>query len=255
MSRPIYLLLAVFCLLLNLLVSTAQQPEAPIFTYVVERNVPGSLSGEVTAFGEQQARPVLERQLAEGTIVSWGEFASVVHVENGTTHGTWWAATGIAAIERVRAGLLKLPPGTEAVGITHHDHLFRSLIHRAQPVGPTSGYLWVAAVLAQPGKGQEYRERWEKYVKPTYDELLGNGTILMYEFSVEHVHTENPNWHYTMYITPTADAQDKVSAAIAALFETRAPEDEHTIGDAIAEVSVRGEHRDFFARLLNYAHK
>jgi len=255
MSKRIYLVLAVLLVgLLVPLVATAQQPEPPVYTFVALWNVPRAQWAEFTAFWEKNARPVLDRLQADGTIIGYGSFASVVHTEEGYTHGNFWETTSLAAVERALGELLKLPPNPASLGARHRDRLFRSLIYRARAASG-SGYVWVSATQVKPGKGREARELWEKYSKPTYDELLANGTISLYKLEVEHVHTESPGWRGVVYVAPSADAVDKVRAAFLALEQKRSSEENRAIGDAFAEVTVAGAHWDFFARVTNYAHK
>lgn len=253
MSRRIYLLLSVLCLaLVAPMVATAQEPQT--YTFVAEWAVPRAQWDEFTAFWEKNARPVLERLTADGTLVGWGIFASRVHLVDATTHGTWYWANSLAAGQRALDELLKLPPNPATAGAKHRDYLLRSLI-RKDRAASGSGYLWVGSVQVQPGKGQQWRELWEKYTKPVYDELQANGTISMYELVVEHVHTEDPGTRFVAYVTPSADGLDKVRAALAAAGEKRSAEENRAIGAAFAEVTVAGAHRDFFARVSAYAHK
>lgn len=251
MSKKTSLVLAMLCLLLAApVVASAQQQEAPIYTSVALWNVPRAQWADFTAFWEKNGRPVLERMYADGTIVSWGRFATVVHEENGYTHGTWYAATSIAALQRVLEELLKLPPNPAAAGAKHRDHLFRSLIHRGRATGPTSGYVSVAAFQVQPGRGGEWLDLWKRYFQSMYDEWLANGTISMYEVEVEQIHTESPNWRYIVTVAPKAEALDKMTAGIGVLFEKNP-----TLGAAFAPLSVPGAHWDYLARVVAFAQK
>ena len=255
MSKRMYLILAVLCLsLLAPLLATAQQEEPSVFTYVGLWSVPRAQWDDFTAFRQKNAQPILERFFADGTIVGWGNFATIVHEEEGYTHGTWWSAASIAGIERVLGELLKLPPNPAVTPTKHRDHLFRSLIHRSRPASG-SGYLWVSAFQIQPGKGRDARELWDKYTKPTYDELLANGTITMYVREREQVRTENPALRYFVYIAPSADGIDKVRAAFVALEQQRGPVENRAIETAFADVTVAGSSRNYFARIANYAQK
>ncbi len=60
--------LVVLSLLLLALPVVAQ--EAPVYTYLAHWNVPRAQWAEFIAFGEENAFPVLERMLADGTIVA-----------------------------------------------------------------------------------------------------------------------------------------------------------------------------------------
>ncbi len=241
--------LVVLSLLLLALPVLAQ--EAPVYTYLAHWNVPRAQWAEFIEFGEENAFPVLERMLADGTIVAWGSTVAVVHEQGGTTHEVYWAASSIAGIERAREELTKLPWSSVLSGAKHHDHLLQSLIHRGSTTDTTTGSLYVNIAKVRPGRGQAWRAVWEKYFKPTYDELLDNGTILAYEVSIQYVHTEDPRYRYVWYIAPSADAVDKVHEAYTAVFEKEAP----AIFAALSAVAIRSEHRDVFRRVLNYAHK
>ncbi len=244
-------IIVLLVLVLTPLASTAQQQEQTIYTYMAHWNVPRAQHAEATANVEQNVRPVMERMLADGTIESWGNEVRIIHNENGTTHGTWWAATSIAGLERVLEELAKLPPNSALDNAGHHDHLMQSIIHRGKTTALTSGYLYVAIDKVRPGRGQTWRQLWEKYFKPTYDELLDNGTILSYEVSSQYVHTEDPRWRYVWTVTPSAEAEGEVKAALDAVLE----KDRTAILAALNSVSIRSEHRDVFGRVLNYAHK
>ena len=234
-----------------LLALPAMAQEAPVYTYVAHWNVPRVQWAEFTAFGEESVRPVLERLLANGTIVSWGISTTIVHEQGGTTHEVYWAASSIAGIERAREELVKVSPSAVVADAKHHDHLLQSLIHRGSTTDTTSGYLDISVWKVRPGRGRAWRAVWEKYFKPTYDELLANGTILAYGISFQYVHTVDPRYRYVWSIAPSADAVDKVNEAYTAVFEKEAP----AIFAAFASVAVRSEHRDYFRRVLSYAHK
>ena len=250
MTRQLLIsIIVLVVLVLTPLASTAQQQEPTIYSFISHFDVPRPQWAEMTTNVEQNVRPVMERMLADGTIESWGNDVRIIHEENGTTHGVWWAATSIAGLVRVREELVKLPP-SPALNNPHHDHLLESIIHRGKTAGPTSGYMFVETIKIQPGSGQTWRQLWEKYFKPTYDELLDDGTILSYEVSRQYVHTEDPRWRYIWTVTPSAEAQDKVDAAYNAIIERGG-----AARAALNSVSIRSEHRDVFARVLNYAHK
>lgn len=230
----------------------AQVEETTVYTRVAHFGVPRAQWGEFTDFVETNVQPILEEMLADGTIVHWGNGAAAIHGPGGVTHGVWWAATSIAGIERVHQELTKrLPPSPATAEAEHHDHLLQSIIHRGKPTGLTSGYIYVSSIKVRPGAGQEWRQLWEKYFKATYDELLANGTILIYEVSTQYVHTEAPRWRYVWYIASSAEAEDKVNAAFESIFEREGL----AIGTSFATVAKRSEHRDSFWQVINYAHK
>jgi len=231
----------------------AEQP--PVYTFVAEWTVPRAQWGEAAAFFEKTTRPVLERLTAGGTLGGWGNYETVVHQEDANTHGTWWTASNLAGIERAREELIKLPPNPAMAAAKHHDYLVRSIIYNGKTAGPASGYLLVSSGKVVPGKGLQWREFWEKYSKPTYDELVADGTIVGYSVDVEQVHTDDPGWRHTVVVAPSAEAIDKMNAAFQALGRKRGAEANRGIFATQAELTVAGVHRDYFARVVAHARK
>ena len=257
MSRFFRFVLAVLCLGLFVpAAATAQQSEPAVFTFVAEWAVPRAQWDEFIANWEKNTKPVLERNTANGTLLSWGVSATVVHTPDYPTHSVWWQGTSNAAIERVREELIKQPPSPAIVAATRHrDLLLRSIAHKAKAVAPSSGYLYVSTYLVKPGEGQKWRELWDKYNKPLMDDQLAKGNISYYVIQVEDVHTENPNTRWVVSIYPNAEAMDRLDAAFDAVDQKRSAEERRAIGAAFAEVLAPGTHRDFFARVLSWWHK
>lgn len=255
MYRRIYLLLTMTLVLLLIpFVATAQQREAREYTFVGLWSIPQDKWDAFTAYWDENYRPILERMSADGTIMGWGRAENAVQRENGFTHVTWWEATSVAGIERVRVQILKLPLNPATAGARHREYLFLPLMRRTHATRATSGYLWINSYEVQPRKGEEWRERWWQDSKPIYDELLANGTISYWAVGFEIVHTENTNVRYVVYIAPTVDAIDKVHEAMLVRQQKRTPEETRAIR-ALPEVTVSGTHRDFFARVPIYTHK
>ena len=228
------------------LAGTAQQ-DKPVYTFVAEWDVPRAQWNEFTSHFEQNLKPVLERLLNDGAILEYAASATVVHTKEGFTHSTWWSAPSIAGIERVRTELVRVAPSPAMAAAKHHDHLLRSMAYRTRSTAPTSGYFYVSFAQVQPGKGEEYRELWDQFAKPVFEELFNNGTILAYGLDAEYVHTDDPGYRFSWYATPSADAVDKVNAALDPARQK--------IMSALAEAIVVGSHRDSFERLTHYAHK
>ena len=196
------------------LTMAAQQMEPPVYSFVAEWAVPRAQWGDFTYAFERVHRPILEKGLAEGALISWGTYTNIVHTDEGITHGFWFTSATLAGLEKVRTELIKQPPNQGMLAATkHRDYLLQSLVHRGKTAAPAGGYLSVAALLVKPGKGPDWRKVWEKNYQPIYDVLLANGTILAYGLDRESVHTENPGWRYEYTVSPSAEAEDKVSAA------------------------------------------
>ena len=256
--RSTFILFALSLTLLAPIQAVAQQaqPEPPVFTFNPEWTVPRTMWDTLGMSFDRDIRPVLERRLADGTLLSWGRYQTVVHQPNGSTDGFWWSATSIAALERIIGELLPTAGRNPAImaATSHTDGMYRSLIQRRRAASG-SGYILVSAVQVQAGKGQEYRDLWEKYTKPTYDSLLTAGVIVMYSLDVEQVHTQNPGWRYFYYVTAMPDGVDKVFAAFQALSQRRGPDANRGIGQQFADVTVAGAHWDYLGRVPAFGQK
>lgn len=253
MVKPMTALLAVLSLPAFLpRPALSQPPERPIYTFVATWAVPRAQWAEFTSFWEKNSRPVLDRMLADGTIVEWGRSEAVVHTEGGPTHSAWWAATTLSGTQRVLAEVLRLPPSPAMLGATgHRDLLLRSLIYQVRPGVVTGGYFQVSSTQVQSGKGQQWRALWDKYTRPVLEGLFANGTIAGYGIDVEHVHTGDPAARYSWILFPNAEALDKAEAA----FEAARQKSPMPSPNPFLEVTVAGAHRDMLERVVYYVRK
>jgi hypothetical protein len=257
MSKNGRRLMLIACLLcLAPLALAAQQMEEPVYSFVAEWRIPRPQWGDFTYAFERVHRPILEKGLAEGNLISWGAYTNIVHTEEGITHGFWITAATLAGLEKVRTELIKQPPNQGMLAATkHRDYLLQSVVHRGKTAAATGGYLSVAGWLVKPGKGQEWRKLWEKNFQPVLDEMMTAGTLHSYGLDTEYAHTEDPGWHYVYTVSGSAEAEDKLAAAFRAAFEKKTEEERAGLRKAFIELTTPEAHRDFFALLSAYAHK
>ena len=248
MSKRLALMLTI--LSLATAIPRAAQAQAPAaaepqtYTFVIQRTIPRSQWAEWETFNEQKYRPVLEKLMADGLIVSWGMFTTLVHVDGYPTHGSWIEAADLASIYKALAELDKLPSPT------HRDYLLHSQLRHARPASGTNGYLWVNNTHLQPGKGGQYRGLYERFVKPLLDELVGNGAMVLYAMQNETIHTEDPSQIFDVYFFAGPEGQDKLYAALGDM------EKKNTFfSDALDATEVGPPHRDYLARVTRYAVK
>lgn len=255
MSKLSRFVLAVLCFaLLTPALVQAQQAEPPVYTFVAEWAVARADWDAWWASFEKNSKPILERHSANGNLVGWAAYTTLVHDDSGITHGVYWSSTSYAALNRVLDDLRKMPP--TSAGVTkHRDYLVRSILHKANASAPTTGYLYVSAFQVQPGKGAQWRELWEKYNKPSFEAHMASGNLLAYSVEVEEVHTLDPAIRWVVSVSPSAEADDRANAADQAANEKRSSEERRAIGAAFADVLVPGSHRDFYAKILAYWHK
>lgn len=253
MMKPMTLLLAALSLPAFVPApALSQQSEQPIYTFVANWAVPRAQWTEFASSWLKNSEPVLDRMLAEGTIVEWGASEDVVHNHDGYTHSVWWAATSLAATQHALVELIRLQPGPEVVAATRHeDRLLRSLIYRVRPGTVTAGYLEVSYTQVQAGKGKQWLALWNQYYRPVLEELFANGTVAGYGIDVEHVHTGDPGGRLSWILYPNAEALDKAEAA----FEAARQKNPAPSPNPFLEVTVAGAHRDWLDRVVHYVRK
>lgn len=243
----------VILLCLGLLMPTAasaQQPAPTGYTFVAEWDVPRDKWVEIAAFAEKNWRPLLERLVADGTLVNFGIYETVVHAPEEMTHGLWWSSATMAGIEKARLEAIKVPPAPGLVGAKHRDYFLRSLIWKSRPGSGSGGYLRVATSVVQPGKGTQWRALWEKYTQPFYEEMIANGTFGAYGVQLEQVVTADPGVRMVVSVAPNAEALDKAAAASNALTAKRSQDERDAITAAFGQVTVPSASRSYLARIV-----
>jgi hypothetical protein len=241
-------------LLLSAAGAMAQTDAPTAYTFVAQWNVPRAQWAAVTADFEKNTRPHLEKLATAGTLVGWGFFEAIVHTPDGFTHGTWWSSPTLAGIEQTRAELVKAgaASGTLVSATSHRDYLLRTLVGNGKGSSGTGAYLSVASVVVKSGKGQEWRQLWDKYTKPNLDNLVAQGLLLGYSLDVEHSHTENPGLRFIVTMAANPEAEDKARAAGQAALAKVSADEQRSVSLQFEGVLEPGAHRDSTMRVIRY---
>jgi hypothetical protein len=230
----------------------AQTPAEPqTYTFVIERTIPRAMWGDWDAFAEQKYRPVLEKLMAEGTIVSWGLYTTIVHAPGYPTHGSWFETANIANIHKAIAELGKIPnPIMASPNVTHRDFLLHSRLRHSRTASGTNGYLWVNNTHLQPGKGDEYLALYKKFIEPLLVDLISDRTMISVAVDGETIHTADPSQIFDVYFFTGPEGQDKLYASIGEM------ESKNTaFAGALNATEVEPPHHDYLARVTAYAVK
>jgi hypothetical protein len=113
----------------------------------------------------------------------------------------------------------------------------------------------VSISYLKPGKGQQWRQLYNKYTKPVMEQLLSDGTLLGYGIDREYVHTESPGARYEWLIARDAGALDKVDAAFEAARAKHSAEAGRAIAAEFAEAQEPGTHRDALTQIIDWKRK
>ena len=253
MIKRSFIILGVVCALaISALVAAApaQAQEQTHYTYVSLWAVPRA---QWTDFekAREQTNSVLERLVGDGTLVAWGSDAAEVHTEGGYTHANWFVSNTQAGITKTLESLRSLSR-TQALANTtkHSDVMLHSIAHGGKTARTTSGYLRVAFWQAKPGRGNDVEQYFKKYIQPDLDAGVADGSVLMYNFDTEQIHTDAPGGYNLAVVYATGDGLDK-RAATQAAHQKENP----AAGEGFGAMLETQAHRDGLARILAFQHK
>jgi hypothetical protein len=252
LRKMIGLLVVVLAAVIAVPIAQPQMEQAqPVYTYVSQFQVPRANWAQFAENTEKTFVPVVEKLMADGTIISWSTFENLVHTPEGYTNGAAWSSNSIAGIMRVLDELRKGGPQPGQIASTkHEDLLMQSTMHHAVSGHWTSGYLRVVCQMAK-GNPEDYSSALMKYLGPTFDEQFKKGVVTSYGLDAQYVNTAPSSLRCAVFTYPNAESMDKWAAAINATFAKMSQADR----DAFFGTTVPDSRRDLMARLTHYAHK
>jgi hypothetical protein len=189
----------------------------PMYSYVGFWSIPRAQWAEMdknTALDQK----ILDKALADGTIVAYGNDLNLVHTAEGATHDDWWSAMSMAAMLNVLDKFYKSGTPTSPVlasATKHSDGIFVSRFYNWRPGTYKNAYTRVAMYKLKPDVPEHAIEALSKsYLVPLLEKLLADGALVEYEIDTEAIHTEAPGTFWVDVIAPTADGLDKLNAAL-----------------------------------------
>jgi hypothetical protein len=221
-----------------------------VYTYVSQFQVPRANWAQYSEDTEKTVVPVLEKTLADGSILGWSTFEQVVHTTDGYTHGAAWSSNSIAGLMKVLDEVRKAGPRPGQIAATkHEDLLMQSTMYH---VGSgTPAYLRVVCANAKPEKPGEYAAALKKFLVPTFEEQIKKGAATFYGLDEQYVNTAAPSIRCLVINYPNAEGMDKWAAAINATMSKWSPAERAEFAGA----SVLDSRRDILARITHSGHK
>jgi hypothetical protein len=230
----------------------AQESGQPaIYTYIAEWAVPREQwrdYAKVTA----DERDTMDKLVADGTLIGYGDFSILLHQEGRPTHGSWFTSNSRAGLLKALETIYKLPQVTfpALAASKHWDFLNVSRNYGMKSGKSQGGYLGGGIFKVKPGSMKTFFDISKKHVVPIMEKLKNEGVVNLYSIETEDFHSEAPGTVIFVYATADAAGIDKVGDAINAEFESH-PELETTFR---AAVDPQG-HTDFLARVGNMVNK
>jgi hypothetical protein len=244
--------LLVFVLAVIMVPAALPQMESmpTVYTYVSQFQVPRANWAAYSEDNEKSFVPVVEKSLANGTILSWSTFENVVHTPDGYTHGAAWSSNSIAGLLKVLDEIRKTGPRPAQFTATKHEDLLMqtNLYHIGSG---TPAYARVICQMAKPDKPGEYAATLKKYLVPTFEEEIKKGDATAYSVDDQYVNTAPPSIRCTVINYPNAEGIDKWAAAInATLGKMSASDRAEFFGSTVAD-----SRRDLLLRVTHSGHK
>jgi hypothetical protein len=229
--------------------AAAEKPA--VYTYVAEWAVPRAMWAEYQK-QEDGELDAMKKAVADGTIVSFGEFAVLNHQEGAPTHGSWFSATSMANLMKVLEARRSVPAATSPVlaASKHWDYILSSTNHNGHSGTFTNGYLRVGRWPAKAGGNDQDGKILKTTIVAVLEKLFADGALHSYTIDEENVHSEDPGTMFVVFVANGAEGLDKFNAAVDDLRKN------NPVGAAAYGTLVEAHgHRDTVARVSTMTNK
>ena len=214
----------------------------PMYSYIANWQIPRAHWADMDKDNAAN-KAILDKALADGTIIGYGNDENLVHERDGETHDNWWSATSMAGLIKVLDmfyASTNRASDVLASATKHWDIIFVSRYYNWHPGSYKGAYVRVAEYKLKADAPDDAVETLSKsLVAPLLEKMLADGTILEYEVDVQAIHTEAPGFFEVVFISPTPEGLDKVQSAILASSKTQP-----LVGPAFDSMTELSGHRD-----------
>lgn len=226
------------------------QGQPVVYTFVSQFQVPRANWAQYSENTEKSFVPIAEKMVADGTILSYATFESIVHNPEGYTHGAAFTSSTISGLTKVLDELRKGGPQPGQVAATkHEDYLMQSSMYI---VGTgTPAYLRVVCQNAKPDKPEEYAAALKKYLWPMIEDQVKKGVASYVGLDSQYVNNMAPSTRCLVMDFPNAESMDTWATAVNANLAKMSKADR----DAFFGSTVTDSRRDIMARITHSGHK
>ncbi len=218
----------------------------PMYSYVGFWSIPRAQWGEMEKANTADQQ-ILQKALASGTIIGYGNDVNLVHSAEGATHDDWWSSMSLAELLNVldqfyKSGSSATPVLTSAT--RHWDDILVSRDYNWHSGSWKDAYTYAASWKLKHDAPEDAVETLSKNaLVPMLEKLLADGTIHEYEIDTEAIHTEDPGTFWIFYLATTAEALDKVRAVLLETLKANP-----LMGPAFGSMVEQKHHRDYLVR-------
>ncbi len=250
MKRIAGLLVIVLAVMLVPAALPQMEPTPVVYTYVSQFQIPRANWAQYAEDNEKTFVPVVEKSLADGSILSWSTFEQVVHTPEGYTHGAAWSSTSISGLMKVLDEVRKNGPRPGQIAATKHEDLLMQTTMYHGGSG-TPAYLRVVCSMAKADKPEGFTATIKKLLVPTFEEQLKKGAATYYGVDQQYVNTGAPSLRCVVITYPNAEGMDKWATAINTTMSKWSPAERAEFAGS----TVLDSRRDILARITHSGHK
>ena len=191
------------------------EEKPPLYTYVSEWTVPRAMWADYQKM-EASGNDAMNKLVADGTLVAYGNFSVLNHQEGQPTHGSWFSARSMANLIKVLEGLRAGPDATGPIfaASKHWDYMLESRNYNAHSGTFKNGYLRVGNWKYRAGASDPDGKIMKATMVAMLEKLLADGALHGYQIDEESVHSNDPDGFYVAIIANGAEGLDKFYAAL-----------------------------------------
>ena len=202
----------------SLSAQTEAKEKAPMYSYVSNWAMPRAQWAAYEKDTSTEA--ILQKALANGTIIGYGKEHMIIHNSEGWTHDSWWSSNSMAGVLNVLDQVYASGGGTTnllGASTKHEDELYVAHYYNYKP-GSWKGMYGHAGFykLKADAPDNAIALLSKEVFVPFFEKLMADGTIMEYEIDEQAIHTNSPDTFMLYYLCANAEGLDKVNAALAA---------------------------------------
>jgi hypothetical protein len=160
---------------------------------------------------------VMQKALADGTIVAYGDDVNVVHQPDAETHHYQWSSMSMAGLLMV-LNQLHASSGDATPALNdakERDEVYVSHFYNWKSGSTAGGYKHVAIYKLNADASDNAITDLSQYLfAPVLEKMLANGTIVGYEIDTMAVHTAAPGTFAIAFVSPTPEGLDAEEAEL-----------------------------------------
>ncbi len=196
---------------------TAVKEKPPMYSYIANWQIPRAHWADLEKSASSR-NAILDKAMADGTIVGYGDDINLVHTPDGETHDNWWSAMSMAGLVKVLdqffAADISASPNA-ASPTKHWDNVYVSHFYNWKSGAYKGGYVHVSVYKLKADAPDDAVELLCGHmVAPMLEKMIADGTIVEYEVDTMAIHTQAPGIFAVVYVTPTPEGLDTVQAAL-----------------------------------------